>query len=144
MGPMMVWFATTTLLAFLLMVSSAQAGDETTIINLSCEGTAVGYVDEKLVEKPGPAIAFLVVDLSEHTVTGLGIVAHIRNATNFRISFHSKINNQSGEIASMAGHINRQTGKAFINTALKVMIGDKEVIRKEVYELICEVRKGVL
>jgi hypothetical protein len=57
MGPMVRWIATT-LLGLLLIVDSAQATDELTIINLSCEGTAVGYVDWKLVEKPPPLLRY--------------------------------------------------------------------------------------
>ena len=61
---MMRWTATTTLLGAAAVVDSAQAADELTIVNLSCEGTAVGYADWKLVEKPGPTLALLLWTLT--------------------------------------------------------------------------------
>ena len=93
---MMRWTATTTLLGAAAVVDSAQAADELTIVNLSCEGTAVGYADWKLVEKPGPTLALLTVDLDEHTVTGLGIIANIDSASDFTVSFHNRSIDQLG------------------------------------------------
>jgi hypothetical protein len=137
---MVRWIATT-LLGLLLIVDSAQATDELTIINLSCEGTAVGYVDWKLVEKPAPTFALLTVDLDEHTVSGLRIIADIDSVSDFTVSFHNRLIDQIGGTLSISGDINRETGKVFIITGSETMIDDKKVIESKVYDLVCEVRK---
>jgi hypothetical protein len=124
------WIAATALLALPLMAGHhTRAAADAAVIYLSCAGTV-----EHMTGKSEPiANLGLVINLAEHTVTGLsyGYVAHIDSADDVSISFSG-----AGGSALLFGDMARVTGA--MSALNKVWVGDKVRI-EDSYDLVCKI-----
>jgi hypothetical protein len=145
---MMRWITSTTLLALLLTVSSAQAA-EPTVINLGCSGTSTTKHKDGTLENEEPAQTGLFVNLADRTVSGagedfIGVVAHIGDATDpVTISFDGKkaFPADGGITVHISGTINRVTGAANLT---EVVVGKDKKTLVSTFDLVCKATNGSL
>jgi hypothetical protein len=132
-GLMVRWIATATLLAVLLMAGQYVQATDPMVISASCDGVRRQDSEKPdLVDKTG-----LIVDLGGHTVSALGVVAHIDKALPNRVEFSSEdISPDRVAVVTTTGFIDRVTGKMRITYKTTV---NNEFIGTTVYDLVCKV-----
>jgi hypothetical protein len=130
--------AATTLLALVLIFGQRAAAQTTeTIINLLCNGTSA--TDDA---KEATNNVRLVIDLSDGTVTGFGIVARIVRADGASISFSGKgplfVRGMNVGTMSLTGEFDRvSAGLTVIATTLPS--SEKIAAKSYKYELACKI-----
>jgi hypothetical protein len=125
----------TSLVALLPMAGQHAAAETAAVINLSCDGTMqpTGTLGEPTgtlepVKKWG-----LIVNLTERTVLGFGVPAHIDVVDETHVEFRGRATDLVTR--SVQGGIDRVTGGA---SAWVTIRSDEKVISEEKYELVCK------
>ncbi len=117
-------------LTFFLLATSALAA-ERSVINLSCDGELIMGDDQK---EPVKKID-LIVNFTQHTVSGFPVVGRIDNVSGAVIEFSGSKTDARGT-SSIIGTIDRATGAAQVWTTL-VSAKDGKVIQSNSWDLVC-------
>jgi hypothetical protein len=121
------------LLAVLLagLASPVASLGEPSVINLSCDGEVTNGADQKEpVKKVG-----LIVNFTQHTVSGFPVIAHIKDVSDAMVEFGGSKTDALGT-SSIMGTIDRVTGATQLTTIVSGR--DGKIIETRSWDLVCK------
>jgi hypothetical protein len=114
----------------LFLLATPALAAEPSVIKLSCDGELITGEDQK---KPVKKVG-LIVDLTQHTVTGFPVIGRIDNVSDAMVEFIGSKIDAIGT-SSIMGTIDLVTGAAQAWTLVSAKYGN--VIQSNSWDLVC-------